>query len=188
LIRILIDTWLGLNELARDVSLATLTPAGGGESLASRLGIEPLVERVAALGFDPNVFREGLKRYIAAACEGDFSVDQPRALVAQRRAAISDELAALPASIEKCETFLQALADGGELDGSDNEAYADAAVDLRNQQRRELAGHWREQWQAHPERRGIDSDEAFWVSADFQDRYDDIAYYRTYNASLRRST
>ncbi len=100
--------------------------------------------------------------------------------------AVSNALAGLPASIEKCETFLQALADEGELDGSDNEAYADPTVDLRNQQRKEVAEHWRKQWQDHREHRGVDSDEAFWVSADFQDRYDDIAYYRAY-ALLRRA-
>jgi hypothetical protein len=50
LIRTLIDSWLGLNALDRDVSLMTLTPAAGGESLASRFGVEPLVKRAAALG------------------------------------------------------------------------------------------------------------------------------------------
>jgi Squalene-hopene cyclase C-terminal domain len=180
LIRTPIDSWLGLNELARDVSLMTLTPAGGGESLASRFGVEALVKRAEALGLDPHVFREALECYIAAARDGDFSVDQPRALIAQRRAAVRDELAALPASIEKCETFLRALADAGDLDGSDNEAYADPAVDLRNQQRQALAEYWRKQWQEHREHRDLVSDEAFWVSADFQDRYDDIAYYRAY--------
>jgi hypothetical protein len=103
--------------------------------------------------YDPEVFREALEWYIAAAREGDFSADQRRALIAQRRAAVRDELAALPASIEKCEIFLRALADAGELDGSDNEAYADPAVDLRNQQRKALAECWCKQWQEHREHR-----------------------------------
>jgi len=176
----LIETWLALNGLARDVDLATLTRAGGRESLASRHGIEPLVKRAQELGLDPDLFAKALNRYTARARDGDFSSNEARELIAERRAQVSAELERLGPSVEKCETFLNVLADEGDLEGSENEAYADAAVDLRNQQRKALAGAWREPWAQRREHRGLDDDQAFWVSADFQDRYDDIAYYRVY--------
>lgn len=148
--------------------------------MASQLGTEPLVNRGKELGLDPDQFAEALDRYIAGARDGDFSSKEARELIAERRAQVSAELEQLGPSVEKCETFLNVLADEADLDGSDNEAYADVAVDLRNQQRKALAGAWRDQWAKHRENGRLEGDQAFWVSADFQDRYDDIAYYRVY--------
>ncbi|MEA2251440.1 MAG: squalene-hopene/tetraprenyl-beta-curcumene cyclase [Solirubrobacteraceae bacterium] len=85
-----------------------------------------------------------------------------------------------PASVERSEVLLSILAETGELVDSEVEAYADASVDLRNQHRRMLVQQWREQWlEGRDERRALRG-EAFWVSANFQDHYDDVAHYRVY--------
>jgi len=178
--RQLLEQWIGVGDLSRDVEFATLTPAGGGTSLASEHGIEPLVQRAAELGVDVDAFERAVAAYVNGMLTGTGGSNDAFALLAARRSEIEAELAAHPVGVPRTETLLQVLADTLGLGDSDVEAYADPAVDLRNQQRQTLARAWREQWlQGREERRPIRG-EAFWVSADFQELYDDVAYYRVY--------
>jgi hypothetical protein len=180
LMRELLEQWIRLGELLRDLQIATLTPAGGGPSLASEYGIEPLGDRAASLGIDRDAFVSELREYVQAAMAGSPGANAAAARVAAQRAEVARELAAHPAGIERAETLLRVLADTGTLEDSEVEAYADPAVDLRNAQRQALARSWREQWLEGREQRRLLAGEAFWVSADFQDHYDDVAYFRVY--------
>jgi hypothetical protein len=101
--------------------------------------------------------------------------------VGARRREVSDALALSPPGVERTHEVLRLIAEEVELDGSPLEAWADPCVDPTNAQRRALAQHWQEQWQAHRERERQATfslgRQAFWTSLDWQDIYDDVAYY-----------
>jgi hypothetical protein len=175
-----LESWVGLGDLRRDVEIVTLAAAGGGETLGSRHGTEAVVDRAAGFGIDREAFAAALDEYVAAVGEHRFPENRATALIAARRSELEQALASHPPSVERSEMLLSILADTGQLGDSDVEAYADPGVDLRNEQRRALVRQWREQWLDGRDQRRALRGEAFWVSADFQDHYDDVAYYRVY--------
>lgn len=157
-----------------------MAPVGGGESLGSTHGTESVVDRAVELGIDRDAFAAALDQYIAAVREGRFPENRAIALVDARRSEVEAVLNTYDASVARSETLLAVLAETVGLTDTEVEVYADPSVDLPNPQRRALVQHWREQWLKNRDDRRVLRGEAFWVSADFQDHYDDVAYYRVY--------
>jgi hypothetical protein len=183
-----ITTWLALGDLARrvDVALAVRTVDRDGvhwEKLSRELA-----DSAAAAGIEHAHFAGLLEDDLESASQL-IGGEQPLKLsalksVRERQLEIKAALAAHPPSIEKAELFLQVMAESPLLECSEVEAYAERSVDLTNAQRKALAEEWRGDWQQRRQKLGQQIEftrgQAFWVSRDFQEHYDDTAYYRVY--------
>ena len=197
----LLQQWLDLGELWRDLEYTTLRAAtvavehgGSGEPEPPLLLTEEIIPHLAvraeALGIDRVEFAAALTGYVGGVQESIRTRGlgvPPRAahaLVAARRTAVSEALALSPPGVGRTQEVLRLIAADTELDGSPLEAWADPSVDPTNAERTSLAGYWRELWQDHREheRQAEFSfgDQAFWRSRDGQDMFDDVAYYRVY--------
>lgn len=179
------EQWVGLGELGREIdramARALAAAVGARDTNTVKDDFASMVDQAEALGIDPNAFADGVVEDIKDVLGHTQPDKGALALVQSGRDEIERELAGEAPSIERAEILLQVLAATSDLSGSAVEAYADPAVDLSNAQRKALADSWREQWiDGRDERRATRDREAFWTSADFQDHYDDIAYYRVY--------
>jgi hypothetical protein len=175
-----VEQWVALGQLRLDVEAGSLMAMSLADDDSRELDATAVVDKAASLGIDRAAFGQRLEAYLTALASRDTPDAKPHDLIAARRREVEQELAGEPAGLQRAETLLAVLADTLELHDSDVEAYADPAVDLRNQQRKELRARWHKQWLEGREERRALRGEAFWVSADFRDHYDDVAYYRVY--------
>ncbi|HTZ63259.1 MAG TPA: hypothetical protein VMB51_04080 [Solirubrobacteraceae bacterium] len=184
-----ISTWLALGELARRVDVALAFRTVDKDDVDWEEFARELADSAASVGIDRARFAGLLKDDLESASNAiggerplKFSALQS---VRDRQLEVRAALAERPPSTEKAELFLQVMAESPLLECSEVEAYAEQSVDLSNNQRKALAEEWRGEWQQRRQKLGdqivFTRGQAFWVSRDFHEHYDDIAYYRVYD-------
>lgn len=176
--RELMADWCRAHALLSSSEIVFLTRAGGGEPLLGEAARDGLVEAAADLAIDREAIAAAVERQLEAARRGEW-IDPVGETIRARLKRAEAQLGRWKASLEKTEAMLQVIVETDTLGEDEIEILADPSVDLTNDQRKALKARWRSQ-AAERKTNGAIGSSSFWVSRDFHEVFDDVAYYRVY--------
>jgi Squalene-hopene cyclase C-terminal domain len=178
------DVVLGLIRLRRDIEIAqllVLSSVVGSQPDAQPRFPEILVSDAAAAGIDEATFRDGLAAHLRGTLSGSAG-SALTDLIDMRIDEVQARLKAVPATMEKAHDWVRALTREETHGDTDYEAYVLLGDQVDPARVGAIAADWKKAWRAHREksRDAWFFTEAFWISRNHEDLFDDLAHYRFY--------
>ena len=176
------DVVLGLIRLRRDIEIAqllVLTSVVGSQPNGEPQFPEILVSDAAALGIDDVMFRDALAAHLRGTLSGSPGSALTN-LIDERIDEVQAKLKAIPATMEKARDWVRALTREETHGASGYEACVLLGDEVDPTRVHEIAADWKKAWRDHREksRDAWFFTEAFWVSRNHEDLFDDLAHYR----------